>query len=108
MTETTETPPADRVPGAEAADVLELTVAEMTYGASALARTAEGQVAFVDDALPGERVRASISKRRRILPPDPGGGGTEGFAARVEPPCPYVPDCGGCQWQHAAYDVQLR
>ena len=87
---------------------LDLNVAEMTYGASALARTAEGQVAFVDDGLPGERVRAEIGSRRRkylqtrvveVLEPSP---------ARVLPPCPYVPDCGGCQWQHASYEAQLE
>ena len=91
MTETTET-------------ALELDVNEMTYGASALARTAEGQVAFVDDGLPGERVRANVITRRRkylqtkvveVLKASP---------ARVLPPCPYVPDCGGCQWQHAEYE----
>jgi 23S rRNA (uracil1939-C5)-methyltransferase len=108
MTETTETPPANPAPGPEAADILELNVAEMTYGASALARTAEGQVAFVDDGLPGERVRAAVSTRRRnylqtrvleVLKASP---------SRVQPPCPYVPECGGCQWQHAAYEAQLE
>ena len=107
MTETTEPPPAGPAPGSEARDILELSVAEMTYGASALARTPEGQVAFVDDALPGERVRARITTRRRkylqtrvveVLEPSP---------SRVVPPCPYVPECGGCQWQHAAYEAQL-
>lgn len=92
----------------ENSGTLELSVAEMTYGASALARTAEGQVAFVDDGLPGERVRAEVGTRRRkylqtkvveVLKASP---------ARVLPPCPYVPDCGGCQWQHATYEAQLE
>ena len=82
-------------------------MAEMTYGASALGRTPEGQVVFVDDALPGERVAAELVKRKRrylqaraveVLAPSP---------ARIEPPCPYVPECGGCQWQHAEYEAQV-
>ncbi|MDP9325864.1 MAG: TRAM domain-containing protein [Candidatus Dormibacteraeota bacterium] len=80
----------------------------MTYGASALARTANGQVVFVDDALPGERVIAAVGKRKRrylqarveeVLQPSP---------RRVPPPCPYVPACGGCQWQHGEYEAQVE
>jgi 23S rRNA (uracil1939-C5)-methyltransferase len=107
MTETTKTPPADPAPEPAATDILELNVAEMTYGASALARTAEGQVAFVDDGLPGERVRAAISTRRRNYLQTRVLEVLEASPSRVEPPCPYVPECGGCQWQHATYQAQL-
>jgi tRNA/tmRNA/rRNA uracil-C5-methylase (TrmA/RlmC/RlmD family) len=62
---------------------------------------------FVDDALPGERVVAEVTSHRsrflrartvEVLLPSP---------ARVVPPCPYVPECGGCQLQHAGYEAQL-
>ncbi|HEV3232577.1 MAG TPA: class I SAM-dependent RNA methyltransferase [Candidatus Dormibacteraeota bacterium] len=80
----------------------------MAHGAAALGRTAEGQVIFVDDALPGEHVLAEVTRRKRsflnaraveVLEPSP---------HRVAPPCPYVPECGGCQWQHASYQGQLE
>ncbi|MGI8609403.1 MAG: class I SAM-dependent RNA methyltransferase [Candidatus Dormibacteria bacterium] len=86
---------------------LEVDVTEIAYGPSALGRTVEGQVVFVDDALPGERVVAEVASRKRnyintraveVLAAAPG---------RTTPPCPYVPRCGGCQWQHASYDAQL-
>jgi 23S rRNA (uracil1939-C5)-methyltransferase len=80
----------------------------MAHGAAALARTDAGQVVLVDDALPGERVTAEVLRARRsfltaraveVLQPSP---------ARVDPPCPYVPECGGCQWQHASYEAQVE
>jgi tRNA/tmRNA/rRNA uracil-C5-methylase (TrmA/RlmC/RlmD family) len=92
----------------EATGTIELGVAEMTYGASALARTAEGQVAFVDDGLPGERVRAQVGSRRRRYLQTKVVEVLEASPARVVPPCRYVPDCGGCQWQHATYEAQLE
>ena len=92
----------------ETSGTLELSVAEMTYGASALARTTEGQVAFVDDGLPGERVRAEVGRRRRKYLQTKVVEVLQASPARVLPPCPYVPDCGGCQWQHATYEAQLE
>lgn len=86
---------------------LEVDVTEVAYGPSALGRTPEGQVVFVDDAIPGERVVAEVVNRKRnylntraveVLSPAP---------HRVTPPCPYVPACGGCQWQHADYEYQV-
>jgi 23S rRNA (uracil1939-C5)-methyltransferase len=87
---------------------LELSVGEMTYGASALARTPEGQVVFVDDALPGERVRAEVATRRRNYLQTRAVEILEAAPSRVLPPCRYVPECGGCQWQHATYEQQLE
>ncbi|MEJ2516002.1 MAG: 23S rRNA (uracil(1939)-C(5))-methyltransferase RlmD [Gammaproteobacteria bacterium] len=67
----------------------------------------EGKTVFVDDALPGERVRASIVRRRRshdearldeVLTASPD---------RVEPRCPHFGNCGGCSLQHLAPAAQL-
>jgi 23S rRNA (uracil1939-C5)-methyltransferase len=60
----------------------------------------EGLVLFVDGALPGETVRVRLGRRRR-------GYGEAALLEivsrsqeRVDPPCPFLPDCGGCDWQH--------
>lgn len=66
------------------------------------------QACFVRGALPGELVRVRITARKRdyvravagdILEPSPG---------RRSPACPVFGHCGGCQWQHAAYDLQIE
>lgn len=87
-------------------DILELDIRKMAYGGQGLARI-DNFVIFVRGALPGDRVRAVISRKKRgfaearmveLLSSSPN---------RVEAPCPYNPYCGGCQWQHAGYEAQL-
>ncbi|WP_432836458.1 class I SAM-dependent RNA methyltransferase [Dactylosporangium sp. CA-092794] len=86
---------------------LELEVGAVAHGGICVARH-EGQVVFVRHALPGERVRARVTDRRKgflradaveILLPSPD---------RVIPPCPFAGPgaCGGCDWQHAAWPAQ--
>ena len=78
----------------------------MVHGGLCLAY-AGGATLMVDGALPGELVEAALTHRRgrtwfarteRALEASPD---------RTVPPCPYVPECGGCQLQHVAYPRQL-
>jgi len=50
-------------------------------------------------ALTSERRELSFGKIERIIAPSPD---------RRVPPCPYLPRCGGCDWQHLNYAAQLR
>jgi len=79
----------------------------MVHGGLCLAH-AVGATLMVDGAIPGELVEAALTFRRqrswfarteRVLEASPD---------RVAPPCPYVPECGGCQLQHVAYARQLE
>lgn len=90
-------------------NTVELVTEQMAYGSAALARH-EGQVVFVPYALPGERVRVRLRPTTKnwaeaelleVLEPSPD---------RIEPRCPHFGPgkCGGCQWQHADYEAQLR
>lgn len=94
-------------PPAAGRERLEVDVTEVAYGPSALGRTAEGQVVFVDDALPGERVIAEVASRKRNYINTRAIEVLIAAAGRATPPCPYVPQCGGCQWQHADYEAQV-
>ncbi|HWD75356.1 MAG TPA: 23S rRNA (uracil(1939)-C(5))-methyltransferase RlmD [Solirubrobacteraceae bacterium] len=84
-------------------DELELTIDALAFGGAGVART-EGYVVFVTGALPGDRVRAVITKRKRayaeartieILVPSPD---------RIAP----VATHPGAPWQVLAYDRQLE
>jgi 23S rRNA (uracil1939-C5)-methyltransferase len=84
-------------------DELELTIDTLAYGGNGVARL-EGYVVFVAGALPGDRVRAVVGKRKRayaeartveILAPGPD---------RIEPVA-YHP---GAPWQVLTYERQLE
>src|SRR5947209_14285974 len=85
---------------------LELTVESLAYGGNGVAR-ADGFVVFVRRGLPGDTVRARVTKVKRnhaealateILAPGP---------QRVDAPCQHFPACGGCRFQDLAYEAQL-
>src|ERR1700692_2929940 len=84
-------------------DELELTIDALAFGGAGVART-EGYVVFVAGALPGDRVRAVITKRKRayaeartieILQPSPD---------RIAPLAAHP----GAPWQVLGYDRQLE
>jgi 23S rRNA (uracil1939-C5)-methyltransferase len=85
---------------------LELTIDSLAYGGNGVARL-NGFVVFVRRGLPGDTVRARVTKVQRrhaealateVLVP-----GTD----RVAPPCAHYPACGGCRFQDLAYGAQL-
>lgn len=87
---------------------IEVQAERMVAGGLALCRTGEGRIVLVDGALPGERVRV-VERRHRGADRGEVVEVLEAAPERVEPPCPYVAQgCGGCDWQHASPDLQVR
>jgi 23S rRNA (uracil1939-C5)-methyltransferase len=104
-------------------EIIDLKLTAMAHGGSALGRTTlphsqvqgesqkpKGHVLFVPYTIPGERVRVEITEEHarwartrllEVLEPSP---------YRVEPPCPYYGPgkCGGCHYQHIAYEAQAE
>lgn len=85
---------------------LQVTVTDMAHGGDAVARH-EGKVIFLPFALPGEEVLVELIEEKarysRALPLEI----VSSSPQRVEPRCPHFGVCGGCQWQHIAYEAQL-
>src|ERR671925_1016901 len=88
-------------------DELELDIESLAYGGNGVARL-NGFVVFVRRGLPGDRVRARVTKVKRnhaealateVLQPGP---------QRVAAPCDHFPACGGCRFQDLAYEAQLE
>src|SRR3989454_9260493 len=87
-------------------DELELEVDSLAYGGNGVARL-NGFVVFVRRGLPGDTVKARVTKVKRnhaealateIVRPGP---------QRVDAPCAHYPTCGGCRFQDLAYDAQV-
>ena len=85
----------------------QFTIEKLVYGGDGLARD-DGRVVLTPFVLPGETVRAEISRAKNDLLRGRAAEVVNASPARVEPGCPYFYRCGGCQYQHAAYDFQLE
>ncbi len=85
---------------------LELRIDSLAFGGNGVARL-DGFVLFVRRGLPGDLVRARVTKVKRnhaealavdVLEPGP---------VRVDAPCEHYPACGGCRFQDLAYEAQI-
>jgi 23S rRNA (uracil1939-C5)-methyltransferase len=86
---------------------VELRIDSLAYGGNGVARL-DGFVLFVRRGLPGDLVRARVTKVKRnhaeattvdVLEPGP---------VRVDAPCSHYPACGGCRFQDLAYEAQIQ
>jgi 23S rRNA (uracil1939-C5)-methyltransferase len=87
-------------------DVLELNIEGLATGGRGLARL-DRYVVFVEGALPGDAVRARITRSKgryaEAVAVDRLASGPD----RVEAPCKHITCCGGCRFQDYAYPAQL-
>ena len=81
---------------------LELTVDSLAYGGAGVARH-DGYVVFVDGAMPGDRVRARVTKAKRAYAEARAVEIVEPSRERVEPRAPHP----GAPWQVLPYERQL-
>ncbi len=85
---------------------LELHVDSLAFGGNGVARL-DGFVVFVRAGLPGDTVRARVTKVQRRHAEAITTEVLEAGPQRVKAPCAHYPACGGCRFQDLAYDAQL-
>jgi 23S rRNA (uracil1939-C5)-methyltransferase len=86
---------------------MEVRIERMVYGGDGLGRI-EGRVALVPLVLPGELVEIAPEKRDPKLLRGRPTKIIERAPNRVVADCPYFARCGGCNYQHAPYEDQIR
>src|SRR5215467_5149136 len=85
---------------------LELAIDSLAYGGNGVARL-NGFVVFVRRGLPGDRVRARVTKVKRNHAEAIAVEVLEPSGLRVDAPCRHFPACGGCRFQDLAYEAQV-
>ena len=88
-------------------DSVELYIESIAFGAKGIARI-DDFVVFVRDALPGQKVRALIIKKKAAFAEALITEILEESPYRVDAPCLFFEDCGGCKFQHLNYEKQLE
>lgn len=87
---------------------MRLTIESVAAEGNAISHTPEGQVVFVEFAVPGDVVEVRITRKRKaylegrieeIVSPSP---------YRLEPFCRHFGVCHGCCWQPLPYSMQLE
>src|SRR5437762_12111955 len=86
---------------------LELHVDSLAFGGNGVARL-NGFVVFVRRGLPGDTVRARVTKVKRSHAEALALEVVDAGARRVKAPCAHYPACGGCRFQDLAYEAQLE
>ena len=88
--------------------VVEVAIADLTDAGDGVGRSEQNRVVFVPDTVVGDRVLVRLirvkpeyayGKLQEILQPS---------VHRIRPSCIVADKCGGCQWQHIAYEYQLE
>lgn len=85
---------------------VDVRIDSLAYGGRGVARL-NGFVVFVNRGLPGDLVRARVTKVKRSHAEAVAVEVVEPGAPRVEAPCAHYPACGGCRFQDLAYEAQL-
>jgi 23S rRNA (uracil1939-C5)-methyltransferase len=86
---------------------VEINLDNAAYGGDTIGRLPDGRAVFVPFGIPGEKVQIQIVLDKKkfargelveVLAPSP---------SRISARCAHFFDCGGCHYQHIAYDQQL-
>jgi 23S rRNA (uracil1939-C5)-methyltransferase len=85
----------------------EVTIDDLSHDGRGVASTDDKKV-FLHGALPGEKVQARLTERKRSYDEGETIEVLESSPYRIEPRCPHFGQCGGCSLQHLDPDRQIE
>ena len=88
-------------------DFFETIIEDVTTEGAGLGRV-DGLAVFVPNTIPGDRVKAQVTKLKKNYVEAKLVSLIEPSEDRIDPACPYADRCGGCALQNMDYSAQLR
>ena len=85
----------------------QIEISAMTFGPFGVGRH-DGKAVMVPGAVVGDKLDVEIVSERRDYAVAKIREIVSASAERRVAPCPYLPRCGGCDWQHIDYAAQVR
>lgn len=86
---------------------VEISIEKLANGGAGFGRC-EGKAFFVPFTAPGDVARVKVLSEKSSYAEGSLVGLLKSSSQRVVPPCPVFGSCGGCNWQHVDYSVQLE
>lgn len=87
---------------------LNVPVVDAGSRGKSVAKTENGEVIFLTDAVPGDVVDIQTFKKKKSFYEGKVTNYIKKSERRTEPVCKHFGVCGGCKWQHMAYEHQLH
>ncbi|MDR3071012.1 MAG: 23S rRNA (uracil(1939)-C(5))-methyltransferase RlmD [Endomicrobium sp.] len=88
--------------------VISVTSERIVFPGRALCRCSDGVAVFVDGLLPGERAEVFVVKDKKTFREGLLKDITLKSSERIDSLCPAFGSCGGCSFQNAAYEDQIK
>nr|WP_299241897.1 methyltransferase domain-containing protein [uncultured Halomonas sp.] len=90
------------------ADENAVDILRLAHDGRGIAKDSAGKTLFVEQALPGERVKVAVHRSRKRFDEAHIRELVTSSADRILPPCPHYAQCGGCDLQHLSLQAQRR
>jgi 23S rRNA (uracil1939-C5)-methyltransferase len=88
-------------------DIFDIEITDLAYNGKAIG-SLDGKVVFLNGGLPGEKVRAEITRTKARFSTGRVLNIIDKSAERIPAPCIHYDICGGCTWQDLDYTRQLH
>lgn len=85
----------------------DLVIENVAAEGKSIAHTSEGQVVFVEFAVPGDVVDVQVTRKKKAYLEGRIVKIKKASEQRLEPFCSHFGLCGGCRWQPLPYEIQL-